>query len=89
MVHISLPRVIPHLGSKNKDKDKDTATNSNGNGDGKPSPPGLGSTPSTVTLPDQKPLILKVYVIKVDTTGGLNQDHIAKYLPGTEPRCKG
>ena len=67
MVHISLPRGLSHLGHKNKDKDN--AANGSaptGDGEGRPSPPRLGSNNnSTHALVDQKPLILKVFVIKV------------------------
>jgi hypothetical protein len=66
MVHISLPRGLSSLG---KNKDKDHAGNgagANGDGGGRPSPPRLASNNnSTAALVDQKPLILKVYVIKV------------------------
>ncbi|OQV10084.1 hypothetical protein CLAIMM_14130 isoform 2 [Cladophialophora immunda] len=67
MVHISLPRGLSQLGGiKHKDKDQGASGSAgNGNGSRRPSPPGLGSNNnSTVALVDQKPLILKVYVIK-------------------------
>ncbi|KAH0836106.1 Phosphatidylserine decarboxylase proenzyme 3 [Fonsecaea pedrosoi] len=67
MVHISLPRGLSHLGgSKHKDKDQSASGSApNGGGSRRPSPPGLPSNNnSTVALVDQKPLILKVYVIK-------------------------
>ncbi|KIX95963.1 uncharacterized protein Z520_08218 [Fonsecaea multimorphosa CBS 102226] len=67
MVHISLPRGLSQLGGiKHKDKDQGAGGAApGGNGSRRPSPPGLGSNNnSTVALVDQKPLILKVYVIK-------------------------
>lgn len=75
MVHISLPRGISHLGHKNKDRDQGATGGANGNGDTgrRPSPPGLGSSNnSTHALVDQKPLILKVYIIKVPVTLVIN-----------------
>ncbi|KIW72518.1 phosphatidylserine decarboxylase [Phialophora macrospora] len=66
MVHISLPRGLSSLG-KNKDKDHvGNGFGANGDGGGRPSPPRLGGSNnnSTAALVDQKPLILKVYVIK-------------------------
>lgn len=86
MVHISLPRGISHLGSKHKDKDN--GAGSSGNGDRRPSPPRLGSTASTATLSDQKPLILKVYVIKVNAYQAASS-RPAKFHLGPKPGCKG
>ncbi|KAJ9602390.1 phosphatidylserine decarboxylase [Cladophialophora chaetospira] len=71
MVHIHLPRGLSHIG-KHKDKDKDQADTSaaaNGDHGRRPSPPRLGSNNSnnnhsSPNLIDQKPMILKVYVIK-------------------------
>ncbi|KIX07573.1 phosphatidylserine decarboxylase [Rhinocladiella mackenziei CBS 650.93] len=60
MVHISLPRGISHRGNRNKDQN----AASNSDAGRRPSPPRLGSGNSTPALTDQKPLILKVYVIK-------------------------
>lgn len=62
MRHISLPRGISHLGHKHQ-------TSAPGNdGAQRPSPPKrAGSASSTNALSlEQKPLILKVYVIKVE-----------------------
>jgi hypothetical protein len=76
MVHISLPRGLSSLGHKHKDKDA-AATASGSNGDGRPSPPRLGSNnSSTAALVEQKPLILKVYVIKVPATAACHSHKI-------------
>ncbi|KIV94639.1 phosphatidylserine decarboxylase [Exophiala mesophila] len=62
MVHISLPRGM--TSRKNKEKDKDNGQSANTEKERRTSPPRLGTSPSSLTLSDQKPLVLKVYVIK-------------------------
>ncbi len=61
MVHISLPRGLSSLG-----KNKDNHASGNGNGHHRPEPTRDGGNyNNTYPTSEQKPLILKVYVIKV------------------------
>ncbi|KAJ4514686.1 phosphatidylserine decarboxylase [Exophiala dermatitidis] len=60
MVHIPLVRTISHLGHKKHEQ----GGASNGEGSQRSSPPNNASSTSLNTQVDQKPLILKVYVIK-------------------------
>jgi len=62
MVHISLPHRISQRGSS---KTKEPTAAPAGEVDRRPSPTGYSSSGSTLAAGDQKPLILKVYVVKV------------------------
>ena len=88
MVHITLPRSISHLGQKNKDQGP-SAGPANGNGGRRPSPPRLVSSISTNTIPDHKPLVLKVYVIKVLTIPLSASSSPLTTAPGPQPSRKG
>lgn len=69
MVHLPLPRGISQLGHKKHDQSTPSNGSGNGSGNGntsrRSSPPNNRSTHSLNTDVDQKPLVLKVYVIKV------------------------
>lgn len=72
MVHISLPRSLHNLG-KSKDQASSSSTNNNNNnnnGGQRPEPPRNGSSNYSLTSSDSKPLILKVYVVKVNEAIG-------------------
>jgi hypothetical protein len=77
MVHITLPRGLSHLGHKNKDKDQPlNGSTFNGEHARRSSPSGLGigsNNNSSAALVDSKPLILKVYVIKVGRIRALHE----------------
>jgi hypothetical protein len=86
MVHISLPRGLGHL-SSSKHKDKEQSNTFNGDGEKKHnSPPTMAI--NNPTSSDQKPLILKVYVIKVSMPGQQPQLIVADNIVGTKPGCK-
>ncbi|EXJ79249.1 phosphatidylserine decarboxylase [Capronia epimyces CBS 606.96] len=84
MVHLPLPRGISQLGHKKQDQ----GAASNGDSSRRPSPPNNSSNISINTQVDQKPLILKLYVIKVLDLPSVDMAQIPNSFAGTKPGCK-